>query len=99
MTRIQANLFLLFSGAIWGAGFVAQSTAMDAIGPLWFIGLRFAIATLVALPLALLEKKQAATPCRETPCATSSSSDWRFSAEPSRNNTACSPPPSPIPAS
>ncbi|MQW40902.1 EamA family transporter [Sinorhizobium meliloti] len=47
MTRIQANLFLLFSGAIWGAGFVAQSTAMDAIGPLWFIGLRFAIATLV----------------------------------------------------
>ncbi|WP_018011191.1 DMT family transporter [Sinorhizobium medicae] len=62
MTRIQANLFLLFSGAIWGAGFVAQSTAMEAIGPLWFIGLRFAIAALVALPLALLEKRQAATP-------------------------------------
>ncbi|MGN7750068.1 DMT family transporter [Sinorhizobium sp. 22678] len=62
MTRIQANLFLLFSGAIWGAGFVAQSTAMDAIGPLWFIGLRFAIATLVALPLALLENRQAAAP-------------------------------------
>ncbi|PST22289.1 EamA/RhaT family transporter [Mesorhizobium plurifarium] len=60
MTRIQANLFLLFAGAIWGAGFVAQSTAMDAIGPLWFIGLRFAIATFVALPLALLEKRQAA---------------------------------------
>ncbi|WEX76488.1 DMT family transporter [Sinorhizobium numidicum] len=62
MTRIQANLFLLFSGAIWGAGFVAQSTAMEAIGPLWFIGLRFAIATVVAMPLALIEARQAAAP-------------------------------------
>ncbi|TCN32342.1 DMT family transporter [Sinorhizobium americanum] len=62
MTRIQANLFLLLSGAIWGAGFVAQSTAMQAIGPLAFIGLRFAIATLVALPLALIEARRASTP-------------------------------------
>ncbi|MCA1367717.1 DMT family transporter [Bradyrhizobium sp. BRP14] len=62
MTRIQANLFLLFAGAIWGAGFVAQSTAMEAIGPLWFIGLRFVIATLVALPLALVEARQTAAP-------------------------------------
>jgi drug/metabolite transporter (DMT)-like permease len=62
VTRIQANLFLLFSGAIWGAGFVAQSTAMDAIGPLWFVGLRFAIATLVAAPLALWEARKAQEP-------------------------------------
>lgn len=64
MTRIQANLFLLISGAIWGAGFVAQSTAMGAIGPLWFITLRFAIATLVAMPLAIRETKRAAEPLR-----------------------------------
>ncbi|WP_438752747.1 DMT family transporter [Pararhizobium sp. O133] len=62
MTRIQANLFLLFSGAIWGAGFVAQSTAMDAIGPMWFVGLRFAIAAVVAAPLALWEHRKATTP-------------------------------------
>ncbi|CAN7312209.1 DMT family transporter [Pararhizobium sp. LjRoot235] len=62
MTRIQANLFLLFSGAVWGAGFVAQSTAMDAIGPLWFIGLRFVIATVVAAPLALWETRKARGP-------------------------------------
>ncbi|OHV82535.1 DMT family transporter [Ensifer sp. LCM 4579] len=62
MTRIQANLFLLLSGAIWGAGFVAQSTAMDIIGPLWFIGLRFAIATLVALPLVFIEARQTEKP-------------------------------------
>ena len=62
MTRVQANLFLLMSGAIWGAGFVAQSTAMDSIGPMWFIGLRFAIATAVAAPLALWEHRKAEQP-------------------------------------
>ncbi len=62
MTRLQANLLLLVTGAIWGAGFVAQSTAMQAIGPLWFIGLRFAIASLVALPLALIEARRSARP-------------------------------------
>jgi drug/metabolite transporter (DMT)-like permease len=44
MTRIQANLLLLLAAAIWGGGFVAQSTAMQSIGPFWFIGLRFAVA-------------------------------------------------------
>ena len=62
MTRLQANLCLLLAGAIWGAGFVAQSTAMSAIGPFWFIGLRFALAALVAVPLALREARQAAGP-------------------------------------
>ncbi len=62
VTRIQANLFLLFSGAIWGAGFVAQSTAMDAIGPMWFVGLRFAIAAVIAAPLALWEHRRATAP-------------------------------------
>lgn len=62
MTRFQANLFLLMSGAIWGAGFVAQSTAMESIGPMWFIGLRFAIATAVAAPLALWEHRKTEKP-------------------------------------
>ena len=64
MTRVQANLLLLLAGAIWGAGFIAQSTAMDALGPIWFIGLRFAMATVVALPFALWEKARAAGPVR-----------------------------------
>lgn len=64
MSRVQANLLLLIAGAIWGAGFIAQSTAMETLGPIWFIGLRFAIATLVALPFALVEKKRAGTPVR-----------------------------------
>ena len=62
MTRIQANLLLLLSAAIWGGGFVAQSTAMASIGPFWFVGLRFAIATIVVLPFVWLEARKAAQP-------------------------------------
>lgn len=64
MTRVQANLLLLLAGAIWGAGFIAQSTAMETLGPIWFIGLRFAVATLVALPFTLWEKARATSPVR-----------------------------------
>lgn len=62
MTRVQANLLLLLAAAIWGGGFVAQSTAMHAIGPFWFIGLRFAVATVVILPFAWFEDRRAAAP-------------------------------------
>ncbi|MDE1994492.1 MAG: DMT family transporter [Rhizobiaceae bacterium] len=62
MTRIQANLLLLLAAAIWGGGFVAQSTAMKAIGPFWFIGLRFAVATIVVLPFVWMENRKAAKP-------------------------------------
>ena len=48
MTRVQANLVLLLAAAIWGGGFVAQSTATHAIGPFWFIGLRFLVAPRAA---------------------------------------------------
>ncbi|WP_295813217.1 DMT family transporter [uncultured Nitratireductor sp.] len=58
MTRVQANLLLLLAGAMWGMGFVAQSTAMDAIGPFLFIGLRFAIACLSVLPFAFWEARR-----------------------------------------
>ncbi|HEV7436916.1 MAG TPA: DMT family transporter [Pseudorhizobium sp.] len=62
MTRIRANLVLLLAAAIWGGGFVAQSTAMDKIGPFWFVGLRFAIASIAVLPFVLLEARKSAAP-------------------------------------
>ena len=62
MTRIRANLLLLAAGAIWGMGFIAQSTAMESVGPWIFIGLRFVIATLAMLPLAFHEARRAPTP-------------------------------------
>ncbi|WP_137130303.1 DMT family transporter [Rhizobium sp. FY34] len=58
MSRIKANLVLLLAAAIWGGGFVAQSTAMDTIGPFWFVGLRFAIAAIAVLPFAVMEQKR-----------------------------------------
>ncbi|PYE86522.1 DMT family transporter [Phyllobacterium leguminum] len=62
MSPARANLLLLIAGAIWGFGFVAQSTAMASIAPLVFLGLRFLLATLLMLPLALRETRQAQKP-------------------------------------
>lgn len=66
MTRVQANLMLLVAGALWGMGFVAQSTAMDSIGPLLFIGTRFVVAFFIILPFALRESAKAEKPLAKT---------------------------------
>jgi drug/metabolite transporter (DMT)-like permease len=58
MTRIQANLVLLLAAAIWGGGFVAQSTAMASIGPFWFVGIRFAVAAIAVAPFAMMETRR-----------------------------------------
>ncbi|MTH98126.1 DMT family transporter [Roseibium sp. RKSG952] len=57
MSRLSANFLLLLAAAIWGSAFVAQSTAMDAVGPLTFTGIRFLIAALVIAPFALREHR------------------------------------------
>lgn len=62
MTRIQANLILLLTAAIWGAAFVSQNLAMKSMGPLWFVGIRFIIGFLVVLPFALREHRRAVSP-------------------------------------
>lgn len=62
MTRIQANLVLLLTAAIWGGGFIAQAAAMQEMGPFWFVGVRFAVAAAITLPFALAESRRAARP-------------------------------------
>jgi drug/metabolite transporter (DMT)-like permease len=62
MPRHLANLLLLLAGAIWGIGFVAQSTAMQSIGPFLFIGMRFLVAALVLAPFAWREARRAEIP-------------------------------------
>lgn len=62
MSRHTANFLLLLAGAIWGMGFVAQSTAMESVGPLQFIGLRFLVATVFIAPFALYEARRAPAP-------------------------------------
>ena len=58
MNQHLANALLLLVGAIWGMGFVAQSTAMDEIGPVFFTGIRFLAAAICVLPLALWESRK-----------------------------------------
>jgi drug/metabolite transporter (DMT)-like permease len=62
MNRATANLLLLLAGAIWGAGFIAQATAMDAIGPVLFTGVRFLAAALAVLPFAIFEARASQLP-------------------------------------
>ena len=62
MSRLTANLLLLIAAAVWGAAFVAQSTAMDSMGPLGFNGIRFLLAAVAVAPFALLERRKAAKP-------------------------------------
>lgn len=63
MNRFAANSLLLFAAAIWGSAFVAQSTAMDDIGPVLFTGIRFLIAAACVAPFAWRETRQT----RDTP--------------------------------
>ena len=62
MNRWIANLLLLLAGAVWGMGFVAQSTGMDHLGPFTFIAIRFTIAALVVIPFARWESAKSQTP-------------------------------------
>ncbi len=56
MSQRAANLLLLFAGAVWGMGFIAQETAMDDVGPFLFTALRFLLAGVLVLPLAIRER-------------------------------------------
>lgn len=57
MSRPLANTLLLLTALIWGSAFVAQSTAMEHVGPLTFTGIRFLMATLAVLPFAIVETR------------------------------------------
>ncbi|MBB3193442.1 DMT family transporter [Roseateles terrae] len=57
MSRIQANLLLTLVAVIWASAFVAQSRAMEVMGPMMFTGIRFLIGALVVLPLILRERR------------------------------------------
>lgn len=55
MSRPIATLALLLTTFIWGMAFVAQKSAMDDMGPLTFIGVRYLLGGLIVLPLAIRE--------------------------------------------
>ena len=47
----RADSLLMLAAIIWGSAFVAQRVGMSHVGPLTFNGVRFALGTLVLLPL------------------------------------------------
>lgn len=55
MSRLTANLLLIFVALIWGSAFVAQSLGMDHIGPMTFTGVRFLMGAVVVAPLMAWE--------------------------------------------
>jgi drug/metabolite transporter (DMT)-like permease len=55
LTRIQADLLLLFTAIIWGCAFVAQKTGMDGFGPYGFVFVRYILAGIIILPFAWWE--------------------------------------------
>jgi drug/metabolite transporter (DMT)-like permease len=62
MSRLQADLLLLMTAAIWGLAFVFQKTAMADIGPLTFIAARSMLAVIAIAPFAWYEVTRATTP-------------------------------------
>ena len=57
MSHIKANCLMLIASFIWGTAFVSQTTGMGSIGPFTFSFVRFLLAMLTVLPLALLFEK------------------------------------------
>ena len=62
MDRLRADLLLLLAAFFWGTAFLGQKTAGISLGPLTIVGLRFVVAGLLLLPLALVETRRAARP-------------------------------------
>jgi len=55
MPRPLATFLLVVTTLLWGFAFVAQKTAMSGMGPFTFSAVRYALATIVILPLVVWE--------------------------------------------
>jgi len=54
----KSDALLLLTATIWGFAFVAQRVGMEYVGPFTFNGVRFALGSLVLLPLILRNRNQ-----------------------------------------
>ncbi|WP_250888951.1 DMT family transporter [Mesorhizobium sp. dw_380] len=60
MSKLTANLLLLFAAALWGFGNVAQKMVLDHLDALSAVGLRCLIGGLLVLPFVLTERRRPA---------------------------------------
>lgn len=56
-TTLKSDALLLVTAAVWGFAFVAQRVGMDYVGPFTFNGIRFALGSLVLVPLIVRNRK------------------------------------------
>ena len=54
--HLGTDLLLMLTAAIWGFAFVAQRAGMEFVGPFLFNAVRFALGTVVLLPLIFLSR-------------------------------------------
>ena len=54
---LKSDVLLLLTATIWGFAFVAQRAGMAYVGPFLFNGVRFALGSLVLVPLILRNRK------------------------------------------
>ena len=54
----KSDSLLMLTAIIWGSAFVAQRVGMSYVGPLTFNGIRFALGTIVLLPLVRWRNQQ-----------------------------------------
>ena len=59
MTRVRADILILFAALIWGIAFLFQKSAMAHIGPFLFIAARATVAAMALAPLAWLAQQSA----------------------------------------
>jgi len=58
--KFRSESLLLIAALVWGFGFVGQRAAMSHLGPHAFNAIRFAVASLTLLPLALIDFRNSA---------------------------------------
>jgi drug/metabolite transporter (DMT)-like permease len=58
MNRLRADALLLLVAVLWGTTFVAQKEANGYVGPIFFVAVRFSVAAIFLMPLALWESRR-----------------------------------------
>lgn len=53
----KGNILLLITALIWGFAFVAQTSAMDSVRPFTFLGVRFAIGSIILVPVIFIDRR------------------------------------------
>lgn len=56
--KFKSDLILILSAAIWGFAFVYQRLGMEYVGPFSYNGVRFALGTLILLPVLWFRAKK-----------------------------------------